>query len=323
MPRMIHLSRASLARSIERVGLRGEKVSILGPGEGRVDLKKAVFAMPQLRDFSISHQWLRELRRWHDERMVAVHFRLPSEEPVWVGHYSESHVLLPLGEAIRRLAASPLGQVLIGPRSVGRREIASVRDVTQLVGWVGNPEREKLFDCLCQACLPAGSRDLMRRIRGAFNEHLREAGRGGSANETASALVTLDMALERAKGRIPAKKLLSYANSPHAQVRRVATALLGYFRWPEVEETLAERITDDHPEVRHAAFEAMVRSGGLRRAYAGLDDSADELLLRLLDELESPRSVNEALAILDAMAGKHSMVVQRRISEVRESLRQG
>jgi len=277
--------------------------------------------MPQLRDFSLSHQWLRELRRWHDERMVAVNFRLPSVEPVWVGRYNESHVLLPLGEAIKRLASSPLGQELIVPRSVGRRQIAGVRDVTQLVGWTETPDKEKRFDCLCPACLPAGSRDLMRRVRGAFDKHLKEARSGGSAIETASALMNLDMALERANRRIPAKKLLSFTTSPSSQVRRVATALLSHFRWTEVQKSLAERLTDEDLDVRHAAIEAMVRSGGLRRAYARLDDSSDEHLLRLLDELESPRSVNEAMSVLDAMAGNHSAVVQRRISEVRESLR--
>ncbi len=321
MPRIIHLARASRARSIGRVGLRGEKTTVLGPGNRLVELNKAVFAMPQLRDFSVSHQWLRELRRWHDERLVVVHCRLPSEEPVWVGRYNEAHVLLPLGEAIKQLAASPLGQELVVPRAIARSEVAGIREVTQLVGWTEAPEGAQRFDCLCVACLPAGSRDLMRRVRGAFSRHLAEARSGGSATDVASALSKLDTALERANGRIPARKLLPFTNASNTQVRKVATALLSHFRWAEVDEALARRVTDEHLDVRHRAIEAMVRSGGLRRAYARLRDASDEVLLRLLDEVEFPRSVNEALSVLDAMTTRSSAAVQRRISEVRESLR--
>lgn len=320
MPRIIHLARASRVRSIGRVGLRGETATILGPGQRRVEVNKAVFAMPQLRDFSASHQWLRELRRWHDERMVVVHCRLPDEEPVWVGRYNGPHVLLPLGEAIKQIAASPLGQELIVPRSIARREIAGIRDVTQLVGWIETPEGAARSDCLCIACLPAGSRDLMRRVRGAFDRHVTEARSGASTVEITRALSKLDTALERANGRIPARRLLSFTKAPNAQVRRAATALLSHFRWAEVEDVLAERIADDHLDVRHAAIVAMVRSGGLRRAYARLHASSDDIVLRFLDEVEFPRSVNEALSVLDAMATNRSAAVQRRIAEVRESV---
>src|SRR5689334_11713773 len=108
--------------------------------------------MPLVPDFSVTYQWVRELRRWHGEKMVAVHFVLPSEEEVLVGRYATAHERLPLRDAVRRVLASPAGNEIIVTRSVRRREIVGIRNVTQLVGWTATPEAGAKNDCVCQMC---------------------------------------------------------------------------------------------------------------------------------------------------------------------------
>lgn len=41
-----------------------------------------------LPSFTLTYQWVRELRRWHPGVLVAVHLRLPHDEPVTAGHYN-------------------------------------------------------------------------------------------------------------------------------------------------------------------------------------------------------------------------------------------
>src|SRR5262245_21831349 len=88
--RFVHLAPASSERSITRAGVRGVKSTILGESAPIV-LRRAVFAMPIVTDFWTTYQWLRELRRAHDERMLAVQFVVADEEAVYVGRYNQPH----------------------------------------------------------------------------------------------------------------------------------------------------------------------------------------------------------------------------------------
>jgi hypothetical protein len=43
------------------------------------------------RDFYVSHQWLRELKRRGQGPIVGIYFRIPDGESVWIGHYGRPH----------------------------------------------------------------------------------------------------------------------------------------------------------------------------------------------------------------------------------------
>jgi hypothetical protein len=79
MALFVHLALASRMAHIRRTGIRQ-----LRPA-GRTFLG-GVFAVPLMPDFTLSHQWLRELKRRNQGPIAAVSFRLPKEQPVWVGH---------------------------------------------------------------------------------------------------------------------------------------------------------------------------------------------------------------------------------------------
>ena len=78
MPVFVHLAPERDLRSIRRGGIVPPR-SRFGP--------RGVYALPVARNFYVSHQWLRELRRGGRGTIVGVYFRLRDDEPVEVGHY--------------------------------------------------------------------------------------------------------------------------------------------------------------------------------------------------------------------------------------------
>ncbi len=89
--RLVHLAPESKERAIRKSGLAGSKAVLSVSGGRTLVVPRAVFAMPVVSDFWTTFQWLRELRRAHDERLVAVYFRIADDEPVHVGRYNEPH----------------------------------------------------------------------------------------------------------------------------------------------------------------------------------------------------------------------------------------
>lgn len=165
---IVHLTSEKNVSGILRTGVKAESLR----GRYQIPIPAGVFCMPVLPDFQISHQWLRELKRSGQKTIVGIYCRLSSEEPVWVGHYSQIHLFTTLGKAIGEIlrSSNPEGYQLVVPRSLRAREIHRVKSLPQGVGWRYFPgsHREKPH-CACFACIPLGSikskklRDRLRR----------------------------------------------------------------------------------------------------------------------------------------------------------------
>lgn len=170
MPVFVHLTSHDNLPAIRRVGIAPAKWS------------KRVFAMPVTRNFQISHQWLRELRRGQSGTMLAVYFRVPDDEPVEIGHYSSPHRSVTAAEAVaimmsvetadpvaaraadkadknrkdidagRRLAASPQGYQVLLSRRIQPSEILRVKVPPQVVGWRYQPGSNGMPPCRCVCC---------------------------------------------------------------------------------------------------------------------------------------------------------------------------
>jgi len=84
MAMYVHLTFAKNVDAIRRGGISrlrsAHKCNVSG-----------VFALPVVRNFYISHQWLRELKRRGRGSIVGVYFRIPDNEHVWIGHYNSEH----------------------------------------------------------------------------------------------------------------------------------------------------------------------------------------------------------------------------------------
>src|SRR5215470_349095 len=84
-----------------------------------------IFAMPVTRNFYLSHQWLRELKRRGQGPIAAIYFRISDDETVWIGHYNGVHLQMTAAEAAAAIhaAESPEGFEVIIPRRISAKEI--------------------------------------------------------------------------------------------------------------------------------------------------------------------------------------------------------
>jgi hypothetical protein len=80
MAQFVHLTSESDLARIRRDGINRSRRT-------RLELPRGVFAVPITRNFFISHQWLRELKRCSGGMVAGIYFRIPDDEPVLVGHY--------------------------------------------------------------------------------------------------------------------------------------------------------------------------------------------------------------------------------------------
>lgn len=162
MPVLIHLTSSKDAASIRRAGIKAVSAAR--------DTPVGVFCMPSLPDRFATHQWLRELKRRGQRTVVAVDFRLPPGEPVWIGRYHQGHREMPLGRAVGMLMreADALGFEVVVPRAIRRDEVIRVRTPSQVLGWRYSPDAHgRRPTCACRVCLPKGtikSRRLRRRL---------------------------------------------------------------------------------------------------------------------------------------------------------------
>jgi hypothetical protein len=282
-------------------------------------LPRAVFAMPIVSDFWTTHQWLRELRRGHDERLIAVYFRVNDDETVHVGRYYQPHHPMKARASARWVAEHPAGAEVIVPHRIASNDILRIRHMTQLVGWTSVPEPEK-WNCVCSACLPRGSRDLMRRVRAAIAEATFAATRARSDERILEALGRLAPALERARGRIAPTKLLVHARSPNRDVRCAAAYILGYFKPAQVEKSLLRLLADDDPKVHREAVEALTRVAGAARTLTWLHDAYEGAVMKFVELLEFERDSAVAVKALETVSRNATSALERAVETVARSL---
>jgi hypothetical protein len=144
MPLLVHITAEKNVKGMMRAGIK----------QGQA----GVYCMLVLQDYFISYQWLREMKRHRPGRLVAVYFRINSQEMVGVGHYSARPQLVTLAEAIHTImtAADPQGSQIIIPRSIAPQEIHKVRHLRQTVGWRYMPYAHGKLFCTCPSCIPRG-----------------------------------------------------------------------------------------------------------------------------------------------------------------------
>lgn len=134
MAQFIHLTDE---RRIKQIAKNGIKPSKLWQCETRY-----VFATPVHANFMVSHQWLRELKRWGGVRtIVAVQFRIPDDDPVEIGHYGQTRLCVTAAKAIHIFQEHryKAGLEVLIPRQIAKREIMRIYTPTQLVGWRFSP----------------------------------------------------------------------------------------------------------------------------------------------------------------------------------------
>jgi hypothetical protein len=162
MSLFVHLTSESRAALIRRNGVgRMRKV--------RGGTPPGIFAVPVTRNFFVSHQWLRELKRFQGGRIAGVYFRINDAETVWVGHYGQPHRPMTAAEATAEFMSSDSreGWEVIIPRRVEAKEIHRIRVLPQVLGWRYFPgAKGKPPFCTCKFCTRGayGARKLRKRL---------------------------------------------------------------------------------------------------------------------------------------------------------------
>jgi hypothetical protein len=141
----------------ERDGRRVAKGGLKAHYTHDPDIPVAVFAVPVIPNFTLSHQWVRELKRRGQRLMCGVYFRIPDEEQVFVGHYNQPHEWMSAAQAVAYLLKNPdtLGFEVLIPRAIPVREIQRVRTMPH-VGWRYFPNAHQHHPCPCPMCLRRG-----------------------------------------------------------------------------------------------------------------------------------------------------------------------
>ena len=150
MALFVHLAPEKRSKAILRSGIRLPAA--------RPERRRGVYAIPVTRDYFVSHQWLRELKRNGQKTFVAVHFRIPDDQLVEVGHYGRTKLTVTAAEAaaIVMRADNAEGYEVIIPRAISTREIHAVGAVRQVVGWRYFPGAHARRPCVCPVCRPRG-----------------------------------------------------------------------------------------------------------------------------------------------------------------------
>jgi hypothetical protein len=162
MPLFVHLTPESRATLIRRNGISRLRKGVGGGPSG-------IFAVPVTRNFYISHQWLRELKRRGGGPLAGVYFRIADREIVWVGHYGHAHQPMTATKASAEFMAaeSREGWEVIVPRRIEAKEIHRIRSLPQVLGWRFYPgAKGKAPFCTCKFCTRGeyGAAKLRRRL---------------------------------------------------------------------------------------------------------------------------------------------------------------
>jgi hypothetical protein len=78
---------------------------ISSQGRGHVLRPIAASGRSVLPSFTLTYQWVRELRRRHSGVLFAVRLRLPDDQPVTVGHYDAQPPAVTAAQAVVALRA--------------------------------------------------------------------------------------------------------------------------------------------------------------------------------------------------------------------------
>ncbi|MFD1366007.1 HEAT repeat domain-containing protein [Actinoplanes sichuanensis] len=151
MPNLVHVTAHRHAARLLRGGI--------GARSRGWDGDRGVYAMAVLPDFTLTHQWVRELRRWKPGVLVAVDVRIPDDEPVTVGRYGREPQRLTAAAATAHLRglADPRGYEIFVPRSIRPAEVRRIRALPQGVGWRHVPDAHGRRPCTCPVCLQPGT----------------------------------------------------------------------------------------------------------------------------------------------------------------------
>lgn len=142
----IHIAASEDESSILRSGISASR---------RKGGPRGVYAVPVVPDFSITHQWARELRRSGARSFVCIQFRIPGNQKVQAGRFGSDQIEMTAAEAMAAVLThtGPIGFEVVIPRKILPREITRVYEAPRITGWRYYPEAKgRPPFCRCKFC---------------------------------------------------------------------------------------------------------------------------------------------------------------------------
>jgi hypothetical protein len=149
----VHLCEEKNLKTIISNGIKTSKIHYN-------NIKSGVFCMPVINDFYASHQWLREIKHQKkSNNIIAVYFKIPDDEIVYCGKYSEEGKYVKSNIACKMFIDldDRFGFQVIIPRKVLKNEVHKSKSFPQIIGWRYFPKSNGKKLCVCPACLGRGS----------------------------------------------------------------------------------------------------------------------------------------------------------------------
>jgi hypothetical protein len=145
MVSFIHIADKNHEKLILRNGIRSVK---------RRSGFRGVYAMPVVPNFTTTHQWARELKRWSIGTLICVQFRVPDEDPVLVGKYNGEKLEMTAAEALGAVLehTDPMGLEVVIPRKIAPKEITRTYLAPRVTGWRYYPAAKGKRPCHCKWC---------------------------------------------------------------------------------------------------------------------------------------------------------------------------
>jgi hypothetical protein len=146
MASFIHIADKDNEQAILRNGIKTTKLRSGANG---------VHAMPVVPNFTTTHQWARELKRWTVKTLICVQFRIPDDDIVLIGKYNGEKLEMTAAEAIGAVLdhTDPMGLEVIVPRKIAPKEIARTYLAPRITGWRYYPSAKgKPPFCGCKWC---------------------------------------------------------------------------------------------------------------------------------------------------------------------------
>lgn len=299
MHRLVHFAPVAEHTGITERGIRGAELTLGSSIAEHEWLERALFAVPLLLGDAHEAQLRRDAPRLGSSALVGVQFMLPHDEPVLLSMERQRPLHLSLDEAMHALKRSPSGAELLVPRAISACEVLAVHPLSV--------HQHVPVDCVCERCVKPRDKDLLARLKAAFQRQLEAAHSAETPLKTLYALHQLETPLRRAQGRLPASKLLPFAGAVGATVRAQIALLYRLLPWAQANAPLMVMLNDSTLQVRIQAIDSLVCCGGLTRAYAVVRQSSEQNMFSLLEHIEFYPDRIAAAQVLLALSGDGSL----------------
>ncbi len=247
----LHVTQGKNIKNIKKQGIKGRKIN--------ENIPSGFFCMPVTQNYYMSHQWVREIKRWADGKNISgVYFRIKNKEEVWCGHYNKEHVKISAGQAVKLAMENKTGEgwEVILPRKVEVKEIIKYVNLPQTVGWRYFPGSHGRKLCYCPACIKEGSYKSIKIRLNRYDELLSRLRSTDEEGEIINILHNIDDMILWSKGKIKDVKDIHFLmNSSSEKIIKKLISTLYCYRTEESFSILLSFLESENSAIKIMAAE--------------------------------------------------------------------